>query len=104
MNIDTDRISRVALINESGLVFERYGVYVDLQLQDDEHTLKLFIKDRPIGEEWQLINEASSEIKRQAKEAVDRLIDPDCRAGKHDVCAGDPCMCSCHYDGRDADQ
>lgn len=25
-----------------------------------------------------------------------RLIDPDCKAGKHDVCAGGPCECECH--------
>ncbi len=28
--------------------------------------------------------------------ADDRLIDPDCAAGKHGSCAGDPCECGCH--------
>lgn len=27
------------------------------------------------------------------------LLDPDCRAGKHTSCAGDPCECPCHTSG-----
>lgn len=29
--------------------------------------------------------------------ADDRLIDPDCTAGKHGSCVGDPCECGCHH-------
>lgn len=28
-----------------------------------------------------------------------RLIDPDCQAGKHTSCVGDPCECECHLSG-----
>jgi hypothetical protein len=31
------------------------------------------------------------EILRHAK-----LIDPDCKAGKHSACVGEPCECPCH--------
>lgn len=27
-----------------------------------------------------------------------RLLDPDCRDGKHSACIGDPCQCSCHLE------
>lgn len=26
----------------------------------------------------------------------ERLLDPDCRAGKHASCVGGPCECDCH--------
>jgi hypothetical protein len=28
--------------------------------------------------------------------APERLIDPDCRDGKHGSCIGAPCQCACH--------
>lgn len=28
--------------------------------------------------------------------APEPLIDPDCNAGKHGSCVGDPCECMCH--------
>lgn len=32
----------------------------------------------------------------QYLEPVDLVVDPDCRAGKHASCVGNPCECECH--------
>jgi hypothetical protein len=28
----------------------------------------------------------------------EKLVDPDCKAGKHRACVGGLCRCSCHWD------
>lgn len=34
---------------------------------------------------------------------TDKLVDPDCRGGKHRSCVGGMCECSCHWTERRAD-
>jgi hypothetical protein len=33
--------------------------------------------------------------------ALDKIVDPDCRGGKHRSCVGGPCQCRCHEPGAD---
>lgn len=41
-----DKVTRLEVINEQGRLLVKYDVHVELQLQDDERTLKVFIKDK----------------------------------------------------------
>ena len=34
-------------------------------------------------------------------EAVEKLLDPDCRDGKHGSCVGEPCECACHAEAQE---
>lgn len=44
--------------------------------------------------------EATAEVPVQVEITMgERLIDPDCRDGKHTSCLGDPCECTCHAPG-----
>lgn len=48
MNIDESQLTRLSVIDETGLVLERVGLTVQMLLQDDDRTLKIFIKsDNP---------------------------------------------------------
>lgn len=56
--IDLGKITRLTVTYQD-VVFERYGVKVDLVVQDDGRTLKAFVRDRergdgsePWGEPW----------------------------------------------------
>ena len=45
VNLDTSKVSRVEVIDENGRSYTKYGVYdIEFQLQDDNRTLKLFLK------------------------------------------------------------
>lgn len=51
VTIDTDKINRIELINKNSRVFVRGSVYetpitVELSIQDDERTLKVFVNDK----------------------------------------------------------
>lgn len=57
------------------------------------------------GDQFVLLKTVEVAIKRPAPPygAIDELIDPDCRAGKHaPTCVGDPCGCACHEAGSEA--
>jgi len=43
--LDFDKISRVVVVDDTGRAYEKWGVTVFLDVQDDERTLKLFLKD-----------------------------------------------------------
>lgn len=44
--MQTDKVTRFEVINESGRIIVQYGVHVTLSLQDDGRTLKVFLVDR----------------------------------------------------------
>ena len=48
--IDTDKLTRVSLIDHTdsglGLVWEKYNIAVEIFVQDDGRTLKVFVQDR----------------------------------------------------------
>lgn len=51
LGIDDTKLTRVTLVDESGVVFERYGLSVEMMLQDEDRTLKVFVKsDNPEAE------------------------------------------------------
>jgi prefoldin subunit 5 len=45
--VDETKLTRVALITERGLEWERYNVSVALSVQDDGRTLKVFVDKQP---------------------------------------------------------
>lgn len=45
MEIDPSKLSRVTLVDESSRVYEKFQLDVDLSLQDEGRTLKIFVKD-----------------------------------------------------------
>lgn len=47
---DTAKVTRFEVITEEGRVYVRYGVNVDLSLQDDGRTLKVFLNERLDGD------------------------------------------------------
>jgi hypothetical protein len=47
-DMNTERVTRFEVIDETGRVLTRYGVYVTLSLQDNGRTLKAFVI--PAGE------------------------------------------------------
>lgn len=48
MVIDTSKLSRVTVVDErGGRVYERYQADVELQVQDDGKTLKVFVRHNP---------------------------------------------------------
>jgi len=44
MKVDTSKVTRVELIDETGRVFSRWNTSVDLSFQDGDRTLKIFVK------------------------------------------------------------
>ena len=44
-----DKITRVEIIDETGRVFSRWNQHVDISMQDDGQTMKVFIKRDPNG-------------------------------------------------------
>lgn len=54
MHIDPSKLSRVTLVSEDpaypGRVYEQYGLDVELSVQDDGRTLKIFVKPNPAKE------------------------------------------------------
>ena len=44
--MDTDRVTRVELVDEEGRVVIRHNVAVELAFQDDGRTLKIFVVKR----------------------------------------------------------
>jgi hypothetical protein len=44
MRIDTDKVTRVEVIDETGRVFSRWNTKVDLSFQDGGKTLKIFVE------------------------------------------------------------
>jgi len=49
MNIDTSKLTRVTLVDETGRVYERTDLAVVLSVQDDGRTLKVFANRRDLG-------------------------------------------------------
>lgn len=47
---NTSKVTRFEVITEEGRVYVRYGVNVDLSLQDDGRTLKVFLNERLDGD------------------------------------------------------
>jgi hypothetical protein len=47
---DTSAVTRFEVIDETGRVLVKYGVTVELSLQDDERTLKVFL-NKPVKEQ-----------------------------------------------------
>lgn len=47
---ETSKVTRFEVITEEGRVYVRYGVNVDLSLQDDGRTLKVFLNERLDGD------------------------------------------------------
>lgn len=43
--MDTGKVTRFEVIDDEGRAYVKYGVVVELSLQDDSRTLKVFIKD-----------------------------------------------------------
>jgi len=43
MNIDTTKLSRVTLVEGSKRVYEKFGINVDVMIQDEGRTLKVFV-------------------------------------------------------------
>jgi len=41
-----DQVTRLEVIDEDGRVYVRYDLEVQVQLQDDERTLKIFVQKR----------------------------------------------------------
>ena len=52
MNIDTALLSRVTLVDEGGRVYERFNLKVELSVQDNGQTLKIFVKSKSEGLEY----------------------------------------------------
>jgi len=46
MNIDPFELTRVTLVDETGRIYERWGLVVSLSVQDNGRTLKVFIAPR----------------------------------------------------------
>ena len=44
LEIHEEYLTRVTLVDETGRVYERYDVEVELQVQDHGKTLKVFVK------------------------------------------------------------
>lgn len=42
--MDTSKVTRVELIDDKGRAYVKYGVLVQLMLDDDDRTLKIFVK------------------------------------------------------------
>lgn len=47
---DIAKVTRFEVITEEGRVYVRYGINVDLSLQDDGRTLKVFLNERLDGD------------------------------------------------------
>ena len=47
MFINPKKLTRVVLVNESGKVYEGWGLRVNLSLQDSETTLKILVSIDP---------------------------------------------------------
>jgi hypothetical protein len=43
---ETQRVTRFEVIDENGRAYVRYGVSVELSLQDNDRTLKIFVQAR----------------------------------------------------------
>ena len=55
-NIKTELLSRVTLVDETGRVYERLGVAVELQVQDEGRTLKVFVAGKRRETEGPVVN------------------------------------------------
>lgn len=42
-----DKITRVCLVDETGRILDKFNVKLDMHLQDDSRTLKIFMSQRP---------------------------------------------------------
>lgn len=47
--MDTGKVTRFEVIDQTGRALTRYGVSVKVALQDDGRTLKVFLGDSPVS-------------------------------------------------------
>ena len=45
-NNNFDKVTRFEVIDDSGRVLVRYGIKIELSLQDDDRTLKVFLTSK----------------------------------------------------------
>jgi hypothetical protein len=45
-NNNVDKVTRFEVIDDSGRVLVRYGIRIELHLQDDDRTLKVFLTSK----------------------------------------------------------
>jgi len=45
-NNNVDKVTRFEVIDDSGRVLVRYGIKIELHLQDDDRTLKVFLTSK----------------------------------------------------------
>ena len=44
MNIDSTKLTRVTVVDHTGRILERWGQVIELSVQDDGRTLKVFLR------------------------------------------------------------